>query len=169
MRRDGDSRLFHACYRRELELSEPVTSAVVNIAAHTLYKLHVNGEFAMFGPARNPAAYRFVDSVDVSARRRAGRNVIAVEVMDVNVKEASTCEYDVGQPGFCLTLDIKTSSGETLIRSDRDWACMNWSAYDQNAPHLRGYPSESQAFDRCRAMMLNLLPKPALHILAIRN
>jgi alpha-L-rhamnosidase len=77
-----------------------IEKIVVNIAARTLYKLHINGKFVMTGPARSPESYLFVDSINVSEYLRQGENVIAVELLYVGPRG----EYDFGAPGFALYL-----------------------------------------------------------------
>ncbi|MCQ2429904.1 MAG: hypothetical protein MJ192_06210 [Clostridia bacterium] len=55
--------------------------AVLRITARHVYRLYINGEIVMHGPARTAHGYARVDEMDVSALLVRGLNHIAVEVM----------------------------------------------------------------------------------------
>ena len=71
--------------------------AVVRLAASTLYRLHVNGAFAGYGPARCGHGVYRVDTWDVTEFCRVeDRNVLAIEVAGYNVDSFATLD----QPSF---------------------------------------------------------------------
>lgn len=126
----------HRSYRQTYAMPAAPGSAIVNVAARTLYKIHVNGAFVMAGPARSPAQYVFVDTLDVTAHLRPGRNVIALELVYVGPRT----EYDFGAPGFALELKI-----DGRPAAGGGWKEKNWRAYAAKdiAGALRStYPAE---------------------------
>lgn len=70
--------------------------AVVRVAASTLYRLWINGEFAGYGPARAAHGFYRVDEWDIVRHLRDGENVIALEVAGYNVNSY----YVLNQPSF---------------------------------------------------------------------
>ena len=55
--------------------------ATVRLTARNIYRLYINGEIAMHGPARTAHGYSRVDEVDITDRLTDGVNHIAVEVV----------------------------------------------------------------------------------------
>ncbi|MDD5704877.1 MAG: alpha-L-rhamnosidase N-terminal domain-containing protein, partial [Kiritimatiellae bacterium] len=143
MKVDPVPNVFHACYRHNVKLSAPVSSGTLRIAACTLYKCYVNGQLIMLGPARSPAAYLYVDSIDVRECLRSGQNTLAVEVMYVGPHG----EYAGAAPGFCLELEVVAGKKPFVWRSDATWRCRQWGAWSQEGAQFRyggkGYPAEA--------------------------
>jgi hypothetical protein len=134
----------HTCYRKTFELTEVPSKAMLHIAAGRLYKLYINGKFVMYGPARSTFNYRFVDQFDIASYLKAGKNILAVELvyLPVKLEEVPISEYDYCEPGFSLFLDIKPAFQEQSIVANRDWRYKNWLAHHQEAILLRGFRSE---------------------------
>ncbi len=134
--RKADLPFCHQCFRKSFTLDNIPEKATVSLAARSLYKCHVNGEFVMFGPARSPKGYVFADKFDIGRYLRKGRNVIAVEIVYVG----PITEYDFGESGFCCRLELN----EKIIYSGSDWKYHNWNAYapSVDAGKLRVYPAE---------------------------
>ena len=61
-----------------------IDRACVRLTARTCYRLYVNGEMVMHGPARTAHGYCRVDEVDITDRLIDGVNHIAVEVVTFN-------------------------------------------------------------------------------------
>jgi alpha-L-rhamnosidase len=83
-------------------------NAVLRVAASTLYRARVNGEFLGHGPARGPHDYYRVDEWDLSGKLAAGQNVVAIEVAGYNCNSY----YLLDQPSF-LQAEI-VADGEVL-------------------------------------------------------
>jgi len=87
----------------------PSVGTSLKIAASTVYRAWLNGQFVAVGPARGPHGYYRVDTLDLSRLVRAGQNVLAVEVAGYNVNS-----YDVlDQPSF-LQAEVVTEQDEVL-------------------------------------------------------
>ena len=68
----------------------------LRVAASTIYRCFLNGEFVGHGPARGPHGYYRVDEWDLSGKLRDGQNVVALEVAGYNVNSF----YLLDQPAF---------------------------------------------------------------------
>ena len=54
---------------------------VIRLTARNVYRLYINGEIVMHGPARTTHGYCRVDEVDITDRLIDGVNHVAVEVV----------------------------------------------------------------------------------------
>lgn len=86
----------------------PGERVLVRLTGSTLYRAFLNGEFLAHGPARGPAGHFRVDEIDVTARLKTGRNVLAVEVAGYNVNSY----YLLNQPSF---LQAEVVHGSTVL------------------------------------------------------
>ena len=82
--------------------------AVLRVAASTLYRAYVNGQFAASGPARGPHGFYRVDEIDVALR--AGANIVAIEVAGYNINSF----WILNQPSF---LQAEVCAGGTVLAS----------------------------------------------------
>lgn len=71
----------------------------LKIAASTIYRVFVNGEFVGSGPARAAHGYFRVDEYNIDKQVRKGENIIAVEVAGYNINTY----YTLDQPSFLLS------------------------------------------------------------------
>lgn len=81
---------------RAVLAGQPPQKPVLRVAASTLYRARVNGEFLGHGPARGPHGYYRVDEWDLSGKLAAGQNVVAIEVAGYNCNSY----YLLDQPSF---------------------------------------------------------------------
>ena len=72
--------------------------ALVKIAASTLYRVYVNGEFVGSGPARAAHGHYRVDVYQLDELLVEGENILAIEVAGYNVNSY----YTLDQPSFLL-------------------------------------------------------------------
>lgn len=84
--------------------------AVLRVAAATIYRVSVNGDFVGHGPARAAHGYYRVDEWDLTPRLRPGENVVAIEVAGYNVNSY----YVLDQPSF---LQAEVVSGDEVLAS----------------------------------------------------
>jgi alpha-L-rhamnosidase len=71
-------------------------NVVLQVAAATIYRAWINGQFLGCGPARGPHGYFRVDQWDLSHKLQPGKNVIALEVAGYNANSY----YLLDQPSF---------------------------------------------------------------------
>lgn len=82
----------------------------LRLAASTLYRAFLNGEFLAWGPARGPHNYYRVDELDITSRLAAGANLIAIEVAGYNINSY----WILNQPSF---LQAEVVAGDTVLAS----------------------------------------------------
>ena len=82
--------------------------AVLRVAAATLYRACVNGEFLGHGPARGPHGHYRVDEWDLSGKLTQPQNVIAIEVAGYNCNSY----YLLDQPSF---LQAEVVAGDQVL------------------------------------------------------
>jgi alpha-L-rhamnosidase len=71
----------------------------LKIAASSLYRVFVNGEFVGSGPARAAHGYFRVDEYSIAPYVQEGENILAVEVAGYNINSF----YTIDQPSFLLS------------------------------------------------------------------
>lgn len=98
------------CAAVDASVEEPVT---VRIAASTLYRLYVNGEFVGHGPARGPHGYYRVDEWTALPWQDDGQNVVAIEVAGYNANSY----YVLDQPSF---LQAEVIAGDDVLAATGD-------------------------------------------------
>ena len=106
-----------AGFRCRLEWRGDENIAAVRVAARTAYRLWVNGGFAGYGPVRAAHGHARVDEWNITARLRAGTNVVALEVNALNVPcYATTDERPFVQAELLVDNTIVAATG-----SDKPW------------------------------------------------
>lgn len=106
-----------ALFRREFALATVPRVAQGWIVADSRYRLHVNGRRVQWGPAASDPREQEADPLDLAPYLRAGRNVLAIEVLFYGVGEGT---WPAGSPGLLLRLDL--DPGQQVV-SDGSWRC----------------------------------------------
>lgn len=111
-------------------------SVKVHIAARNIYRLYLNGEMVMHGPARTAHGYVRVDSTEIGSLLKAGENHIAVEVIvyggDFYKGYSNDCTLE---PGL-LIAEVETD-GEVISATGRDsWQVCRLSERDGRAERI---------------------------------
>jgi alpha-L-rhamnosidase len=110
--KDTEMNLF-AGFRAKIEPADgPV---FLRIAASTLYRTYVNGQFHAWGPARGPHGYFRVDLFEITPFLQSGANLVCIEVAGYNINSF----YVLNQPSF---LQAEITSGETVLAATGDRA-----------------------------------------------
>lgn len=108
----------------------------VRVAASTLYRLFVNGEFRGHGPARAARGFYRVDEWDITNRLRPGQNVVAFEVAGYNVNSY----YLLDQPAF-LQAEVVTGN-HVLASTGGDGARFRATLLPQRVQKVQRYSSQ---------------------------
>lgn len=87
----------------------------LRLAASTIYRAFVNGEYVGHGPARGPHGYYRVDEWDITPKLHDGQNVVAIEVASYNANSY----YLLDQPGF-LQAEIVNGNQTLAATGDGD-------------------------------------------------
>ena len=100
----------HYCFYTKIKLGHYFSDAVFALTGRNMYRLYINGEIVMHGPARTAHGYCRVDAIDVSSYLHEGINHLAVEVMvygDVYNGYSNDCTLESGMFIGELTVDGK--------------------------------------------------------------
>jgi len=79
--------------------------AVLRVAAASIYRAWLNGQFLGHGPARGPHGYYRVDEWSLAGKLRPGKNLVAIEVAGYNANSY----YLLDQPSF-LQAEVTASN-----------------------------------------------------------
>jgi len=102
------------------------------VAAASIYRAWLNGEFLGCGPARGPHGYYRVDEWDLSGKLKPGKNLVAIEVAGYNCNSY----YLLDQPSF---LQAEITGGDRVLASTAGEARSSRSACSNVAcRRLRG-------------------------------
>jgi alpha-L-rhamnosidase len=90
----------------------PATQGKVTlqVAASSIYRATINGQFLGHGPARGPHGFYRVDEWDLTGKLPSGENVVAIEVAGYN----SNSYYLLDQPSF---LQAEVVAGDKVLAS----------------------------------------------------
>jgi len=105
----GRSREMNLLVGFHCRIDNPGAGAFLRIAASSLYRVYLNGEFCAHGPARGPHGYFRIDEWDLTDRLKPGGNTLAIEVAGYNVNSY----YLLDQPAF-LQAEVVTEA-ETVL------------------------------------------------------
>ncbi len=101
---------FRAAFQLPAQLRDGSGKPVLRVAAATIYRAWLNGEFLGYGPARGPHGYFRVDPWDLSGKLRPGENLVAIEVAGYNANSY----YLLDQPSF---LQAEVVAGDRVLAS----------------------------------------------------
>lgn len=112
----GEARIVY--FRRVFELEEIPGSLHVQITANSRYKLYINGAFVQEGPQKGTAERAFLDTAELQAYVKPGRNVAAVEVLRYpeNREKRNDSLYHSAYP--CLYV-----AGHEALEGRAGWKC----------------------------------------------
>lgn len=105
-------------FRKRVEITGEVLSAVGKIAADSRYQLFVNGTRVQRGPAPFDPRHQEWDPIHLEGCLHTGENVIGILVCYFGYSEGT---YIINTPGMQMTLDITCTSGSQRIVTDSSW------------------------------------------------
>jgi alpha-L-rhamnosidase len=117
-----DYGVYH--FRRAFDLASKPSSFVIHVTADNRYQLFVNGERAVWGPARGDLFHWRYETVDIAQYLRAGRNVLAAVVWnDGQYRAVAQISHETG---FLVQGD---SAREEVVNTDQKWVGIQDRAY----------------------------------------
>ncbi len=111
---------------------------VLRVAAATLYRAFVNGQFCGHGPARAAHGCFRVDQWDLTPHRQPGRNVVAIEVAGYNANGY----YLLDQPSF-LQAEVVTE-GKVLASTGGQGAQFEAALLPERVQRVQRYSFQRQ-------------------------
>lgn len=89
-------------FRRGFDIADPrAAQLVVHVSADSRYLFYCNGTLVGRGPAKGDVNHHFYETFDLTARLRAGRNVLAALVVDMS--RVAHRPAHLGAPGSVMT------------------------------------------------------------------
>ncbi|MEZ4908041.1 MAG: alpha-L-rhamnosidase C-terminal domain-containing protein [Saprospiraceae bacterium] len=101
-------------FRKDFDIKKTYNEFIIYVSADNIFKLYVNGEFIIDGPARGDINNWRYEKIDISKYLKIGKNVIAAEV--VNFGEFRKGAQQTFQTAFILQskneddIDLNTNS-----------------------------------------------------------
>ncbi len=112
-------------FRKDFELPAKPEKFLVHLSADNHYRLFVNGKYITRGPARGDISHWFYETIDLASYLLAGKNVLAVEVINWGPKRSFT--FFSQMTSFILQGD---SEAEKMVNtSGGSWKCIQNEAY----------------------------------------
>ncbi|MCL5098412.1 MAG: alpha-L-rhamnosidase N-terminal domain-containing protein [Candidatus Omnitrophica bacterium] len=130
-------------FQKGFELDAAPEKAQVFITSDTFYRLRLNGQLVMHGPARTSAGTATLDVVDATPYLQAGRNRIEVEAFYGN------CRYEAlaQAPGMICALDIKSDGRDLVVTTDSSWQFAEVPAWNRQSPQFSYQRAWVQDYD----------------------
>ncbi|MBQ6827346.1 MAG: hypothetical protein IJO46_04965, partial [Thermoguttaceae bacterium] len=95
--------------------AETAKNIVLRSTGSTIMRIHVNGEFAGYGPARGPHGWFRVDEWKIGALLKPGKNSVVIQVAGYNANSY----YHLDQPSF-LQAEVVDGAGNVLAATSAD-------------------------------------------------
>ena len=115
----------------------------VAITADSRYRLTINGEWIMDGPARGYPDYGFYDEKVITDHLKIGANRIAVTVLHFGV---DTFQYRRGEPGLLAAFYSDASEAPLLVTDER-WKVRKAIEWTQRVPRISCQLGFEEHFD----------------------
>ncbi|MGE5646717.1 MAG: family 78 glycoside hydrolase catalytic domain [Acidobacteriota bacterium] len=111
-------------FRKTIELAQKPARFVVHVSADNRFRLYVNGEFAVAGPAQGDLRNWRYETIDIAPHMKAGANTLAAVVW--NGGEYRPMAQISHRTGFVLAAD---GAAEKAANSDASWKSICDRAY----------------------------------------
>jgi hypothetical protein len=113
-------------FRKSFDLPSKPATFVVHVSADNHYRLFVNGKYITRGPARGDLSHWFYETLDLAKHLRAGKNVIAAEVVNWGPKRSFA--YFSQMTSFIMQGDSDTE--KMVNTSGGSWKCLQNQAFN---------------------------------------
>jgi alpha-L-rhamnosidase len=131
-------------FRKTVELAARPARATVYITADTFYRLWINGQLAMHGPARSSRGKATVDPVEVGHLLIQGRNTLMIEVFH------GVCAFEALAQAPGLLCELEADFGgrkEILAATDATWEASDIAAWSRKSEKLGIHRGWLEQFD----------------------
>jgi len=112
-------------FRKNFELSTKPEKFVIHLSADNHYRLFVNGQYVLRGPARGDLSHWFYETIDIAQYLQTGKNTIAAEVVNWGPKRSFT--FFSQMTSFILQGDTDTE--KMVNTAGGSWKCIQNQAY----------------------------------------
>ena len=142
---DGKGIQSYLYFRNEITISSSDIEAKINLYSFSRYVLYVNEKYINFGPARSYPQHPYYDTYDITPYLKAGKNVIAVKVMNNYIETFQLPSYT---GGFISWGGIK-ENGQTIatFATPGNWICRQATGYMSATPRFSFAKAGVEVFD----------------------
>ncbi len=127
-------------FRKDFDLSMKPEKFVVHLSADNHYRLFVNGQYILRGPARGDISHWFYETIDIAPYLQTGRNTIAAEVVNWGPKRSFTFFSQMTS----LILQGDTEAEKVVNTLGGGWKCQRNEAY---APKIVDWMTDRNTID----------------------
>ena len=124
-------------------------SATAYITADTFYRLWINGQLVMHGPARSSRGKATVDAVDVGRHLAQGRNTLMIEVFH------GVCPFEAlaQAPGLLCELEADFGGQKAILAAtDATWEAAEITAWSRKSLKFNYQRGWTEQFDARRTL-----------------
>ena len=119
-------------FRKTFELKGRPESVRVLVTGDTFYRLWINGQLVMHGPARSVAGKATLDPLDVTPYLKAGKNTILADAF------YGVCLFEAlaQAPGFLCQLEWKEDGQDRVMATDGSWEARELKSWSRKSPRF---------------------------------
>lgn len=144
-------------FQKTMEIASRPDHAAAHITADTFYRLWINGQLVMHGPARSCRGKATVDQVEVGRYLAQGRNTLMVEVFH------GVCPFEAlaQAPGLLCELEADFDGRKKILAAtDASWEASEITAWSRKSLKFNYQRGWTEQFDARR--IPDEKPKPAI-------
>ncbi len=136
-------------FRKTIELVSRPASATAYVTADTFYRLWINGQLVMHGPARSSRGKATVDPVDVGRYLNQGKNTLMIEALH------GICPFEALAQAPGLLCELETQSGgkrQIIAATDATWQAAEITAWSRDSLRFSYQRGWIEQFDARRTL-----------------
>ncbi|MEK9516832.1 MAG: alpha-L-rhamnosidase N-terminal domain-containing protein [Flavobacteriaceae bacterium] len=122
--------------RKSFIMDELPQKAVLKITATSQYKLYINGQYLLQGPARSAPHHQSFDQLEITPLLEKGINTIAVKV---HYQDGKQSYHFPARPGLLAQLNLSFGTNELSLSTDKSWKVKADPTWDNSAPVINRF------------------------------
>ena len=122
--------------RKSFIMGELPQKAILKITATSHYKLYINGQYLLQGPARSAPHHQSFDQLEITPLLEKGINTIAVKV---HYQDGQQSYHFQSRPGLLAQLNLSFGTDELSLSTDKSWKVKADPTWDNEAPPINRF------------------------------
>lgn len=122
--------------RKSFELGELPQKALIKITATSKYKLYINGEYLLQGPARSAPHHQSFDQIEIAQLLVKGVNTIAVKV---HYQPGKKSYHFDARPGLFAQINFSFGAHQAFLATNESWKVKADPTWDNSAPVINRF------------------------------
>lgn len=135
---------LHVYFRREFEVTGPISGAEIKVSADSRYVLYLNGRKLGRGPLKGDLRHYSYEQYDLKPYLRSGRNVIAAHV---HHGTGLMSEMHCGRGAFWCSGSIRIGQRAVDVSTPGEWKCTAHTGWQTSSGKRTGYLAHLVNFD----------------------